>query len=486
MKTKIKRKKYDMGGQVPIEAEGGEFIQSPFGQSGQVLNGPSHAQGGVDVNVQPGTQIYSDRISIDGKTLAQRAEARQQFMNKLDKNPTDAIKRNTARRLTMEEALDNAITSIVSRANPPGKAPYGLNQFNQPEFYADENDMKSKGLRPYVDNDSVNSPAIPLDDSAPVNQNLRTSVSTTPTNSGSIPGIDGLAMGLTTGLSMLKPEMFQNIKLKPDGSNSGQYYQQQSVMDNPAAFDPKGASSTPGLTNDGSSTTTTTTGTGGGNTKWSDAAGGGMGIAGMGIQLGSSIGQAVAQFSNMKSMINTLKGMNHDNWTDYGLMGLQQQRANEEQLYDNRKYAQDVLARENQIAVNTQRRVGRQGALGINAFRAMDTASEESAGRNYLSAVGNLNSTFGNQLMTLGQEKVSQLNQMDEIRRRGQDTYDATNRQIAGDYYSGMSGLLADTGRVGRDLGRTLSGTASNYQALKYMGEMNPYFNYGFGNLWNK
>lgn len=57
------------------EVEREEVMRSPDGSTMQV-DGPSHEQGGVPVSLEPGTQIYSDRLKMPGtkKTFAKLAE----------------------------------------------------------------------------------------------------------------------------------------------------------------------------------------------------------------------------------------------------------------------------------------------------------------------------------------------------------------------------------------------------------------------------
>lgn len=108
------------GGMVPIEVEGDEAIQTPDGQVMEV-NGPSHEQGGVDVAVPAGSKIYSDRVTIDGKTMQERKLARERRIKKLvgkfEKNPQDKILKNTlektAMNISFEEEKDMAVQEAI-------------------------------------------------------------------------------------------------------------------------------------------------------------------------------------------------------------------------------------------------------------------------------------------------------------------------------------------------------------------------------------
>jgi len=95
---KPKNSKLATGGKVggeQIEAEGDEIVQTPDGEMTE-LKGPSHAQGGIDMLVPPGTEIFSARLTgSDGKTMAERKKAREKQANKyqklFDKNPSDVL-----------------------------------------------------------------------------------------------------------------------------------------------------------------------------------------------------------------------------------------------------------------------------------------------------------------------------------------------------------------------------------------------------------
>jgi len=103
--------------QADVEMEGGEVIETPGGEVAE-LEGPSHEQGGMPMqvgkDVPAGTKVYSDRLILGGKTLAERKAIRESRANNLqknlEKNKTDiAIKNAVSRKLSaldMEEERD--------------------------------------------------------------------------------------------------------------------------------------------------------------------------------------------------------------------------------------------------------------------------------------------------------------------------------------------------------------------------------------------
>ena len=100
-----------VAGNKQINAEGGEVVETPDGLS-QELVGPSHAEGGIDMTVPSGTEIYSDKLlGADGKTMAERKKAREKQISKIEKllqkNPNDpALKKTLEKTKQNNDFLD--------------------------------------------------------------------------------------------------------------------------------------------------------------------------------------------------------------------------------------------------------------------------------------------------------------------------------------------------------------------------------------------
>lgn len=94
--------------QEDVEVEGGEMYETPQGQVG-MFQGPSHEQGGIPLelgkNVEEGTKVYSDRLKIGNKTLADRKATRERQIANLEKiasnNLADEAVKNAAKRKMM-------------------------------------------------------------------------------------------------------------------------------------------------------------------------------------------------------------------------------------------------------------------------------------------------------------------------------------------------------------------------------------------------
>jgi len=108
---KTKRTKFATGG-VPINAEGGEIIETPGGEP-QELEGASHAEGGINMEVPSGTEIYSQQLKgPDGKTMATRKKARESKEARLSRTlkdaPSDKLLRNAFKRTKQGNAVVDA------------------------------------------------------------------------------------------------------------------------------------------------------------------------------------------------------------------------------------------------------------------------------------------------------------------------------------------------------------------------------------------
>lgn len=143
--------KHAYGGEVlddvPVEVEGGEVIQVPGMEADQVT-GASHEQGGIDMNLPQGTQIFSDRISVDGMSLADRKTKRDKRINKLSKllekdDIQDNLVKNTLRRSTELAALEEeqdirlmqAMNNPLEQDSERPQYQYGTSYLTQPDKF---------------------------------------------------------------------------------------------------------------------------------------------------------------------------------------------------------------------------------------------------------------------------------------------------------------------------------------------------------------
>lgn len=71
------------GGKVPVEVEGGESAKLPNGGLIE-FEGPSHSKGGIDVDLPSGTEVFSDKISLEGMTMGERNAFRGKKLKRLE------------------------------------------------------------------------------------------------------------------------------------------------------------------------------------------------------------------------------------------------------------------------------------------------------------------------------------------------------------------------------------------------------------------
>lgn len=114
---------------VKAEVEGGETIN--MGGEGEMLEGPTHEDGGIEMMLPEGTLVFSDRLKgPDGKTFAQREKKRlsdeKRAKKALDKNPTDLVARFTFDRVMQRNDMAReAEMQIQEMANEVEEFAYG-------------------------------------------------------------------------------------------------------------------------------------------------------------------------------------------------------------------------------------------------------------------------------------------------------------------------------------------------------------------------
>lgn len=121
-----------VGNNVSVEVEDEEVAEMPNKQMVK-FKGKKHEQGGIDVNLPVGTTVYSDRIKVDGKTLAERKKEREKkkrdLSKLLDLRKSDSILTNTEKRMNFlneeEESLDTSLQELVNNIDKSDKMSYG-------------------------------------------------------------------------------------------------------------------------------------------------------------------------------------------------------------------------------------------------------------------------------------------------------------------------------------------------------------------------
>ena len=115
-----------------VEVEGQEVAELPNGQVCE-FQGPSHEDGGIKTNLPEGTDIYSKRIKVEGKTMAERKLARERkiesLMKLIEKNPLDKTLRDTLKKIQENndflDEKDMLIQNTLHSYNQGIKRAYG-------------------------------------------------------------------------------------------------------------------------------------------------------------------------------------------------------------------------------------------------------------------------------------------------------------------------------------------------------------------------
>lgn len=111
-----------------VEVEGKELAELPNSQVIQ-YSGNTHEQGGIDTELPVGSEVYSNRIEIDGETIADRKNKRTKIESKFKKlyDNGDSISKNTLNRIkqinSKEDLLERSIQESIQ--NSKDKYAYG-------------------------------------------------------------------------------------------------------------------------------------------------------------------------------------------------------------------------------------------------------------------------------------------------------------------------------------------------------------------------
>lgn len=127
-----------VGDNIPVEVEGGEVAQDPNGNLIE-FQGPSHKDGGIKTALPEGSKIYSKRILIEGKTIADRKKERELKIKSLEKKLKDfedPLTRKTLNKIIENSQVEEEVEKVIQQSAerkfapqqqmPMQKAAYGL------------------------------------------------------------------------------------------------------------------------------------------------------------------------------------------------------------------------------------------------------------------------------------------------------------------------------------------------------------------------
>ena len=392
-----------VAGNKQINAEGGEVVETPDGLS-QELVGPSHAEGGIDMTVPSGTEIYSDRLlGADGKTMAERKKLREKQISKIEKllqkNPNDSALKKTLEKIKQNnDFLDKQdlsqmqfVKDLVDHTNKFALGGYVDEESPMPIFnnkYKDLLGLFSKGL---------------------------------PTNVGTTYYLDPMVE------NMLKDKNTQDLQ---NLNNT------QPEVYAPASTDPEGkyGNATPAKTRDAK------------NFSLNDYLGG--------ATFGDMLGMGANLLGPRAQMNNTLANRNatpleqnaFKNYGDQALKKIQSQYAfldgvRDNQLQDAERNRQGTIARNN------------NSARGINTQRALNLATDSSM--NELKA--NIFNQYAQQAMGITAQEAVQMDRNDQMRMTGEDKRAERELQNTDNFFSNMAKNISDKYRGIGETGKSLN-----------------------------
>lgn len=385
-----------------INAEGGEVIETPGGQP-QELQGASHEQGGIDMQVPSGTEIYSDRlIGADGKTMAERKKLRENQISKIEKllqkNPNDS-----ALKKTLEKIKQN--NDFLDKQD-----------LSQMQFVKDLVEHSNKfALGGYVDEES------PM----PIFNNKYKDLL----------GLFSKGLPTDVGTTYYPDPMVENMLKDKNTQDLQNLNNTQPEVYAPASTDPEGkyGNATPAKTRDAK------------NFSLNDYLGE--------TTLGDMLGMGANLFGANAQMKNTLANRNatpleqnaFKNYGDQALKKIQSQYAfldgvRDNQLQDAERNRQGAISRNN------------NSARGINTQRALNLATDSSM--NELKA--GIYNQYASNAMGITKEEAAQMNRNDELRMRGEESRADRELRNTDNFYTsmgkGISDMYKGIGETGKSL----------------------------------
>ena len=407
---------------VPVEVEGQEVGETPQGQLMQ-FNGPSHESGGIPVSLPEGTEIYSKRVSIDGKTMAQRKKARENKENRIVKASgdfSDSIAKNTLKRVKTinqkEEELDRSIQAIIARQEQKRNPNQEFASGGQVGKYAYDPTVVGSGLR----NDYLN-------DMYSLNQ-LKQQFSGQPNY------VENMDKLLTPQANQL------GIPITADP-----YSTQPSTMplNTGTESNPTGKSFTmPEMDK-------YTTG---------DV-----------MNIGGNMFSAFAPYFN--TMANRAGDTpNVNSYKDFGKDALNKLDQSEQYIAQQR----DADLKDLALARNSAISRGRNSARGVNTMRALDLATDQSL-NNTQSKVYN---QYAQQMMQLLNQQANAENIQDQMVMRGEESRDLADRHDRDNFYSVKGQDLANLGYHVAKTGESVNQVKTRNTTENTLNSQYGHFNY--------
>jgi hypothetical protein len=438
---------FAMGGNVPIEAEGDEVIQTPNGQT-QQIQGPSHEEGGVDMDVPEGSKIYSDRLQIDGKSMADRKKSREKALSRLqklaEKNPSDKILRNslerTAEVLHMEEAKDMQMQEAAQQIMNPQEQQFKVGGQVRKKYALDTDgvDMETQ----YITYDEYGNPITASQQFS--NNNFNNPITTSqPGNTLN----DGLGLGEMIQLNL--PKDYISPWTLPKDPNTPTYwsasgkskkefdesmgvfggeYSEEELKPHTSYANAKKEKE-----NENKSATNPT--------------------------VGDYVGMAGNLFNAFAPLINTLNNRKGDKpninaYKNFGKDALEANSQMKDYVAGQRENALTALRQQ----MNSSKAANRDNARSVNTIRALDLATDMGYGK----GMNSIYDAFSQQMMGILSQQSQLENQQDQYVMAGEQARDLADRQDRDNFYTEKGKDLVNLGNNVQGFGKNLNTMQGN------------------------
>lgn len=406
------------GGTVPSEIEGEEVVELPDGSTHQA-KGPSHENGGIDLVLPEGAEVFSKRIKIDGVSIADRKKKREKKEFTLEElltaNSTDGIIKNsldrTKKNNIKEEKLDTDVQKVVGNILSPPKEEFRYGG--------------------------------PVDGENPILA-LLTQLSN---------GMQDNQYGGFGNQAISKGGDIEEVVLT---SNMKPVTQKMNdVIINPGTISGNVNNTNPTVEGDES------------GFDW-NALLGGLDTG----DLGNTIGMAGNVYSAFAPMKNTLKNRAGDtpnvnafaNFGEDGLAKLEESGMFINQMKDE---ALGDLELSRQGTVNRNN----NSARGINTLRALNLASDAQYNKGKSDIY---NSTAGQMMQLMGQQANAE-DVQDQMVMKGEETRDLADRMDRDNFFSQMATDISTKGKGIQQIGKDLNQTKQNEVAMNLINQLSQY-----------
>ena len=400
------------GGQVnsiPVEVEGGEVGQLPSGQM-MDFSGPNHESGGINTILPEGTEIYSKRIKVNGKTMAERKKKREKLLAMLQKRlaqrPSDAITKATNKRmgdnLDKEEQADKKLQELFKGV------------IDRQLAASEQQSMASGGT-----------------------------IQPLPTL-GPMPG------DYMNQLAIAGPHRQQHIQPIAPLPGLGDYMYEMQVT--PPSVDQINTSLRSRLRDMGNQ----------GRAALNQL---GQEVNESPITPGDITSMLGVAYSGIAPYLQTLRNRGEDKpnenyYKDFGRQGLETLDSTRGALDQSRDKANSDLELSRQSAI----RRNRNGARGVNTARSLDLATQLTTNRGKL----DINERYNRAVMDLDTRVAAMQNQQDQMVMRGEAQRDLADRQDTDNYRTQLAQNKVGMGRAFQELGKDMNAISLNKE-LDYL-----------------